>query len=79
MNHMIIAVLVLALGYFAFDKFVLVPRRETAKQSPHSNLTSPGPPSTRQIDRRLRKIRHRLARVDPILDPLRDEERASSN
>src|SRR6195256_1399990 len=31
MNHMIIAVLVLALGYFAFDKFVLVPRRETAK------------------------------------------------
>jgi len=31
MNHMIIAVLVLALGYFVFDKFVLVPRRETAK------------------------------------------------
>ena len=31
MNRMIIAVLVLALGYFVFDKFVLVPRRETAK------------------------------------------------
>ena len=27
MNHMIIAVLVLALGYFAIDKFVLAPRR----------------------------------------------------
>ena len=34
MNHMIIAVLVLALGYFVFDKFVLVPRRETAKSEP---------------------------------------------
>jgi TolB-like protein/Tfp pilus assembly protein PilF len=31
MNRMIIAVLVLALGYFAVDKFVLAPRRETAK------------------------------------------------
>src|SRR5438445_8336982 len=30
MNRMIIAVLVLALGYFAFDKFVLTPRREAA-------------------------------------------------
>ena len=28
MNRMIIAVLVLALAYFAFDKFVLTPRRE---------------------------------------------------
>src|SRR5437763_12235912 len=27
MNRMIIAVLVLALGYFAFDKFMLAPRR----------------------------------------------------
>src|SRR5947199_6908782 len=27
MNRMIIAVLVLALGYFVFDKFVLAPRR----------------------------------------------------
>ena len=27
MDRMIIAVLVLALGYFAFDKFVLGPRR----------------------------------------------------
>src|SRR5438552_15322134 len=30
MNRMIIAVLVLALGYFVFDKFVLTPRREAA-------------------------------------------------
>src|SRR5438445_7697779 len=29
MDRMIIAVLVLALGYFAFDKFVLAPRRDT--------------------------------------------------
>ena len=33
MNHMIIAVLVLALGYFGFDKFVLTPRREVALMS----------------------------------------------
>src|SRR5438105_11795629 len=31
MNRMIIAVLVLALGYFVFDKFVLTPRREAAR------------------------------------------------
>jgi len=31
MDRMIIAVLVLALGYFAFDKFVLAPRREGAR------------------------------------------------
>src|SRR5437764_5905056 len=31
MNLTIIAVLVLALGYFAFDKFVLTPRREAAR------------------------------------------------
>ena len=31
MNRMIIAVLVLALGYFALDKFVLAPRREVAR------------------------------------------------
>ncbi len=30
MDRMIIVVLALALGYFAFDKFVLAPRRETA-------------------------------------------------
>jgi TolB-like protein/Tfp pilus assembly protein PilF len=30
MDRMIIAVLVLALGYFAFDKFVITPRREAA-------------------------------------------------
>ncbi len=37
MNRMIIAVLMLALGYFVFDKFVLVPRRESA-QSHASSL-----------------------------------------
>ena len=31
MDRMIILVLVLALGYFAFDKFVLAPRREAAR------------------------------------------------
>jgi TolB-like protein/cytochrome c-type biogenesis protein CcmH/NrfG len=31
MNRMIIAVLVLALGYFIFDKFVLAPKRDAAK------------------------------------------------
>jgi adenylate cyclase len=38
MNRMIIAVLVLALGYFAVDKFVLAPRREVArsKQLPNN-------------------------------------------
>jgi adenylate cyclase len=30
MDRMIIVALVLALGYFAFDKFVLTPRREAA-------------------------------------------------
>ena len=30
MDRMIIVVMVLALGYFAFDKFVLAPRREAA-------------------------------------------------
>jgi TolB-like protein/Tfp pilus assembly protein PilF len=44
MNHMIIAVLVLALGYFAFDKFVLVPRRETAKSE-----TALGPNESRSV------------------------------
>ncbi|PZR74622.1 MAG: hypothetical protein DLM73_07525 [Chthoniobacterales bacterium] len=34
MNHMIIAVLLLALGYFAFDKFVLTARREAAQLHP---------------------------------------------
>src|SRR5881397_2691091 len=31
MDRMIIVALVLALGYFAFDKFVLTPRRESAR------------------------------------------------
>ena len=36
MNRMIIAVLVLALGYFAVDKFVLAPRRATASNDSSS-------------------------------------------
>ncbi|PYL06472.1 MAG: adenylyl cyclase, partial [Verrucomicrobia bacterium] len=31
MNRMIIAVLIVALAYFAFDKFVLTPRRDAAR------------------------------------------------
>ena len=42
MDRIIIAVLVLALGYFAFDKFVLTPRRETAKPD-----TAPAPDNSR--------------------------------
>jgi TolB-like protein/Flp pilus assembly protein TadD len=41
---MIIAVLVLALGYFAVDKFVLAPRRETAKSQ-----TPPGPNESQSV------------------------------
>jgi len=44
MNGMIIAVLVLALGYFAFDKFVLAPRREAEKS--HS---APAPNESQSI------------------------------
>ena len=33
MNHAILVVLVLALGYFAFDKFALAPQREAALQA----------------------------------------------
>src|SRR5437764_13259924 len=33
MNRTIIAVLILALGYFAFDKFVLTPKRDAAERS----------------------------------------------
>src|SRR5438477_3831982 len=36
MNRTIIAVLVIALGYFVFDKFVLTPRREAARPSAES-------------------------------------------
>src|SRR5436189_5648003 len=34
MNRMILAVLVLALAYFGFDKWVLAPRREAAQSHP---------------------------------------------
>src|SRR5213082_2895432 len=40
MDHMIIAVLVLALGYFAFDKFVLAPRRAAAPNDPSSGASA---------------------------------------
>ena len=39
MDRMIIAVLVLALGYFAFDKFVLAPHRVTATTALHLRAT----------------------------------------
>jgi hypothetical protein len=43
MDRLIIVVLVLALGYFCFDKFVLTPRREAAMMAavaPNENRTS---------------------------------------
>src|SRR5437016_9255507 len=40
MNRMIIAVLVLALGYFAFDKFVLAPRRAAAPNDSPSAVSA---------------------------------------
>jgi TolB-like protein len=39
MDRMIIAVLVLALAYFAFDKFVLTPRRDAARVAAESTST----------------------------------------
>ncbi len=43
MNRMIIAVLVLALGYFGFDKFVLAPKREAAMLAMAKKLAAPTP------------------------------------
>ncbi len=40
MNRMIIAVLVLALGYFVFDKFVLAPRRAAAPNDSSSGASA---------------------------------------
>src|SRR5438034_987081 len=40
MNRTIIAVLVLALGYFAFDKFVLAPRRAAVPSESSSSISS---------------------------------------
>jgi len=39
MNRTIIAVLILALAYFAFDKFVLTPKREAARVAAESTTT----------------------------------------
>src|SRR6476659_3887170 len=44
MDRMIIVVLALALGYFAFDKFVLGPRRETAQSHANSLPNASDPP-----------------------------------
>ncbi len=41
-NRMIIAVLVLALGYFCFDKFILTPRREAALVAATEKSMAPG-------------------------------------
>jgi len=41
MDRMIIAVLVLALGYFAVDKFVLAPRRQVAENNRSAPAVSP--------------------------------------
>ena len=41
MNRMIIAVLVIALGYFVVDKFVLSPRREVALVAARSSALTP--------------------------------------
>src|SRR5256714_869800 len=43
MDRIIIAVLVLALGYFAFDKFVLTPRREAARSDRAPASSEPKP------------------------------------
>src|SRR3989442_13119282 len=43
MNRMIIAVLVLALGYFALDKFVLAPRRAAAPNDSPSAASAKSP------------------------------------
>jgi TolB-like protein len=40
MNRMIIGVLVLALGYFVFDKFILAPRRQAAPLPNESSTTA---------------------------------------
>jgi TolB-like protein/tetratricopeptide (TPR) repeat protein len=40
MNRMIIAVLVLALGYFAVDKFVFAPRRASSPNDPSSTVNA---------------------------------------
>src|SRR5437762_11428954 len=41
MDRMIIAVLVLALGYFVVDKFVLAPQREATRSRPSPNDLKP--------------------------------------
>jgi TolB-like protein len=41
MDRMIIVVLLLALGYFAVDKFVLAPRREHARVAPNEHRPAP--------------------------------------
>ena len=45
MDRLIIVVLVLALGYFALDKFVLAPRREAAQVATAAATTVPTAPA----------------------------------
>src|SRR5436309_1324563 len=49
MNRMIIAVLVLALGYFVFDKFVLTPRREAALVAARPSTEPKSVPSAKSV------------------------------
>lgn len=49
MDRIIIVVLVLALGYFAFDKFVLAPRRE-ARVAQASETRQPSMPGKTYVD-----------------------------
>mgnify|MGYP000862418452 CR=1 FL=1 len=47
MDRMLLLVMTLALGYFAFDKFVLAPPREPAPPRPSPPLPPPPPPPPR--------------------------------
>ena len=49
MNRMIIAVLLLALGYFVFDKFVLTPRREAALLAARTSTEPKSVPSAKSV------------------------------
>jgi adenylate cyclase len=64
MDRMIIVVLILALGYFAFDKFVLPPRREAAALAARAE-----PNESRNA------INTKSIAVLPFWDPLRGDPR----
>jgi TolB-like protein len=50
MDRMIIVVLVLALGYFAFDKFALAPRREAARGAKNTESHPVSMPNESNVD-----------------------------